>query len=181
MEQRPSIVEPHVERYLLTDEGEFIVDEVVKHPVCMIGPILLSLAGVAVMVASTLMRTWWEPILLLGLAVCCVGLWKFHVLSMDRFVITNMRVFRVNGVFNRHVATMPLTRILDISYTQPMLGMVFNYGHFIFESAADDQGLRRIPFVPAPKSRDLTIQRVIQRAGIRAMAMAKELSADDGS
>lgn len=181
MKPRPSIIEPRVEQYLLEDEGEFIVDEVVKHPICMIGPVLLSLAGVAVMASSTLLTSWWEPVLLLGLVVCCVGLWKFHVLSMDRFVITNMRVFRVNGVFNRHVATMPLTRILDISVFQSLFGMLFNYGHFTFESAADDQGLRRITYVSDPKTRDLTIQRVIQRAGIRAMAMSKELSTSDGS
>ena len=178
MEPRPSLFRPDVERYLLTDEGEFIVDEVVEHPVCMVGPSLLTLAGVAVMLVSALFVRWWPPILVLGLAACCVGLWKFHTISMDRFVITNMRVYRVNGVVTRHVATMPLTRILDISVYQSFLGMMLNYGHFIFESAADDQGLRRITYVSNPKERDLTIQRVIQRAGIRAVAISEE---DDGS
>ena len=179
MEPRPSLFNPHVERYLLVDEGEFIVDEVVKHPVCMIGPGLLTLAGAAVMLGSTLLPRWWPPVLVLGFLACCWGLWKFHEISMDRFVITNMRVYRVNGVFNRHVATMPLTRILDISVYQSLIGMALNYGHFIFESAADDQGLRRVTFVANPKERDLTIQRVIQRAGIRAVARAKD--EDDGS
>jgi len=178
MESRPSLFRPDVERYLLADEGEFIVDEVVKHPVCMVVPCLLTVAGVAVMLFSALFARWWPPILIIGLAVCCVGLWKFHEMSMDRFVITNMRVFRVNGIINRHVATMPLTRILDISVYQSLLGMALNYGHFTFESAADDQGLRRITFVANPKERDLTIQRVIQRAGIRAVAISTE---DDGS
>jgi len=178
MESRPSLFRPDVARYLLTDEGEFIVDEVVKHPVCMVGPSLLTLAGVAVMLVSALFARWWPPILVLGFAACCVGLWKFHTISMDRFVITNMRVYRVNGVVTRHVATMPLTRILDISVYQSFLGMMLNYGHFIFESAADDQGLRRITYVANPKERDLTIQRVIQRAGIRAVALSED---DDGS
>ncbi len=40
---RPSLFSPHVERYLLVDEGEFIVDEIVKHAVCMILPILIIL------------------------------------------------------------------------------------------------------------------------------------------
>jgi len=178
MESRPSIFRPDVARYLLVDEGEFIVDEVVKHPICMTGPCALTVAGVAIMLGSALLTRWWPPILIIGLAACCVGLWRFHEISMDRFVITNMRVFRVHGVVNRHVATMPLTRILDIAVYQPLLGMIFNYGHFTFESAADDQGLRRITYVASPKERDLTIQRVIQRAGIRAVAASEE---DDGS
>ena len=100
-----------------------------------------------------------------------VFLWslvRIHVEYMDRFVITNMRVFRVHGVLSQHLATMPMTRILDISVHQPFLGRLLGYGHFVFESAAQDQGLRDIRFVGDPERRDLTIQRVIQRSGLRA-------------
>ncbi|MCL2471001.1 MAG: PH domain-containing protein [Propionibacteriaceae bacterium] len=180
MNHRPSLFDPEVERYLLVDEGEFIVDEVVKHPICMLIPGFLTLVGVAIMFLSTWFTHVWPIFLIVGVVVAFIGLTKFHDLSMDRFVITNMRVYRVEGVLSRHVATMPLTRILDISVNQPLLGMLFNYGHFIFESAAADQGLRKITFVSNPTVRDLTIQRVIQRAGVRAMAMAQEWN-DDGS
>ena len=174
MARRPSLLRPDVKQYLLTDEGEFIVDEVVKHPVCMIVPCLFVFPGVVLMFFSTFFQTWWPLVLLIGLGLSLNGLWKFHVRQMDRFVITNMRVYRVSGVFNRRVQTMPLTRILDISVTQPFLGIIFKYGHFIFESAAADQGIRRISYVSDPTRRDLIIQRVIQRAGIRAVALAKE-------
>ena len=86
---------------------------------------------------------------------------------MDRFVITNMRVFRVHGNLSQHVATMPISRILDISVHMPIIGRIFNYGHFVFESAAQEQGLREIRFVGSPTQRGLTIQRVIQRSGLR--------------
>ena len=176
---RPGLFDPHVEQYLLDDEGEFIVDEITKHPVCMVPPIAATLAGVALMAASMWLTRWWSPLLVVGLLVGLVGLWQFHGLAMDRFVVTNMRVFRVHGVLSRHVATVPLTRILDISVYQPLLGMILNYGHFTFESAADAQGLRRVTYVGNPKGRDLTIQRVIQRAGIRAVALA--IAEDDGA
>jgi len=87
---------------------------------------------------------------------------------MDRFVITNMRVFRVHGIFSQHTATMPMARILDISVHKPFLGRLLSYGHFVFESAAQDQGLRDIRYVARPDQRDLTIQRVIQRSGLRS-------------
>ena len=99
---------------------------------------------------------------------------------MDRFVITNMRVFRVRGVFSQNRATMPMTRILDITVAQPFLGRIFHYGHLVFESAAQDQGLRDIRFVGDPDQRDLTIQTVIQRAGLRASA-ARQEATDDGA
>ena len=47
---------------------------------------------------------------------------------------------------------------------------MFGYGHFVFESAAQDQGLREIRFVGSPDQRGATIQRVIQRSGLRGPA-----------
>ena len=85
----------------------------------------------------------------------------------DRFVITNMRVFRVHGVLSQHLATMPLSRILDISVKKPLHGRLLGFGHFCFESAAQEQGLRDIRYVGRPDERDLSIQRVVQRAGLR--------------
>jgi hypothetical protein len=85
----------------------------------------------------------------------------------DVFVVTNMRVFRASGVFSVRIATMPITRILDITVEKPLLGRLMGYGHFVFESAAQAQGLRRIRFIPDPDGRDLTIQRVVQRSGLR--------------
>jgi hypothetical protein len=82
-------------------------------------------------------------------------------------VITNMRVFRVRGVIAQRMATMPLGRILDISVEKPLAGRLFGYGHFVFESAAQKQGLRDIRYVGRPNERDLAIQRVVARAGLR--------------
>ncbi|MCL1907312.1 MAG: PH domain-containing protein [Propionibacteriaceae bacterium] len=179
MDSRPSLFKPDVARYLLSDEGEQIIDEVVKHPICMVPAIFISLVGILVMFAAPVAGRLWIVVVIVGMVIALIGLWKFHGLSMDRFVITNMRVYRVHGIVERHVATMPLSRILDISVMQSLWGMTFDYGHFTFESAAEAQGLREITFVGDPRGRDLMIQRVIQRAGVRASAQAREL--DDGS
>ncbi|MGH3705745.1 MAG: PH domain-containing protein, partial [Agromyces sp.] len=78
--------------------------------------------------------------------------------------------FRVHGILSQRIATMPISRILDISVHTPLIGRVFGYGHFVFESAAQDQGLREIRFVGSPDERGATIQRVIQRSGLRGPA-----------
>jgi uncharacterized membrane protein YdbT with pleckstrin-like domain len=108
----------------------------------------------------------WLP-LVVGLGLLGWAGWRALAQNMDRFVITNMRVFRVKGVLARSLATMPLGRILDITVVKPMTGRVLGYGHFTFESAAQDQGLREIRYVGRPDERDLSIQRVVQRSGLR--------------
>lgn len=161
------LLDPQVERHLISVEGEVIVDEVRKHWAASFGWYLL-LFGSSVLFFLMIPAgpLFWLP-LILGLASFGLALWKIHVLYMDRFVITNMRVFRVHGVFNQMLATMPMSRILDISLHQPLSGQMLGYGHFVFESAAQDQGLKNIKFVGRPEERDQTIQRVIQRAGLR--------------
>lgn len=162
------LTDPDIGRHLLREEGEVIVDEVRKHWVVYVLPVLAALAGAGLLIGSTLVDADVSLLpLVLGLAVLAWAGWRALAENLDRFVITNMRVFRVKGVLARSLATMPLGRILDITVLKPMSGRILGYGHFTFESAAQDQGLREIRFVGDPDQRDLSIQRVVQRAGLR--------------
>lgn len=175
------LLEPNIEAHLLQVEGERVIDEVRKHWAATFWWYCLAYLSIPLFASMVWFRGFfWLP-LFLGLAALCVGVWKIHVAFMDRFVITNMRVFRVNGVLNTNLATMPMSRILDISMKQSFLGQVCGYGHFVFETAAQDQGLRDITFVGDPQKRDLTIQRVIARAGLRTKMRMEDDEDDDGS
>lgn len=160
--------DPRVERHLIADEGEVIIDEVRKHWAAIVGPILEMAAAIPVLMLLAWLPSgaYWLP-LFLALFLVLHGMWRMLAVQMDRFVVTNMRVFRVHGILSQRIATMPIARILDISVYKPLIGRVFGYGHFIFESAAQDQGLREIRFVGSPNERGATIQRVIQRSGLR--------------
>lgn len=160
-------VDPDVDRHLLTSEGEYVIDEVTKHWVVLVPPAAAMAAAAMCFLFMPRAGAWWIGLLVIGLVLAGWGAVRFQLAHMDRFVITNMRVFRVHGSFDQHLATMPMTRILDISVEQPLLGRLLGYGHFVFESAAQDQGLRVITYVARPEERDLTIQRVIQVAGLR--------------
>lgn len=160
-------LDPQVESYLVTDLGEVVIDEVAHHWVVMIKPVGTVLLGVILILAMPFVGPMWWLLLLIGLFVVIHGLYRIQEEFMDRFVITNMRVFRVHGVFSQRTATVPMTRILDIDVHKPLLGRILGYGHFTFESAAQDQGLRDIRYVGRPNERDLTIQRVLQRSGQR--------------
>lgn len=164
--------DPQIGRHLLREEGEVIVDEVRKHWVVYVGDVLLmALAIWFLWVAGVTSVRWaWLP-LWVATGLFAWGMWRFLGHSMDRFVVTNMRVFRLKGVFARSLATMPLHRILDITVEKPLHGRLLGFGHFTFESAAQDQGLKSIRYVGRPDERDLTIQRVVQRSGLRGPRM----------
>ena len=160
--------EPDIRRHLLSDEGEDVVDVVRKHWVSYSKATLVGVVGLGLLIAAgfATMPVAWVPILA-GFLALLYAAYLAVATSQDCFVITNMRVFRLYGVFDRTLATMPLIRILDITVDKPLTGRVLGYGHFIFESAAQARGLREIKYVARPDERDLEIQRVIARAGLR--------------
>ena len=172
-------LDPHVERYLLLSEQEYVVLQVHKHWMASIGAWARLVVAVPVLVTS-----WaFDPVLfwilfVLSLAVVAQALYAIIDQYRDRFVITNQRVFRVHGTFDVQRASVPLGRILDITVKKPLVGRIFNYGHFVFESAAQVQGLSEVRYVRDVDARDRILQETMQRAGLRATA--PQLS-DDGT
>lgn len=162
------IPEQQVDRHLLRDEGEHVVDLVRHHGIVYALP-STELVGVASLWLLALFGpiSWGWVFLLLSFVLLGHAVFVTARERRDVFVITNMRVFRASGVFNVKIATMPITRILDITVDKPLLGRLLGYGHFIFESAAQAQGLRDIRTVARPDERDMAIQRVVQRSGVR--------------
>jgi uncharacterized membrane protein YdbT with pleckstrin-like domain len=162
------IFDPKVRRHLISDEGEVVIDEVRQHWVVFTVPMLEVVLATALLVALVTNSIGGAQVLLaIVLVLLAHAFWTFLTHHRDRFVVTNMRVFRVNGVLSQNLTTMPLTRILDITVAKPLHGRILGFGHFIFESAAQEQGLRDIRYVGRPDERDLAIQRVVQRSGLR--------------
>jgi len=160
--------DPKIGKHLLREEGEVVVDEVRHHWMAYVRPALEAAGALLLLVAAPFVNVnvaWF--FLVVAFLLCLHAAWCAVREIRDRFVITNMRVFRVHGVLSQHLATMPLSRILDISVKKPLHGRLLGFGHFCFESAAQEQGLRDIKYVGRPDERDLSIQRVVQRAGLR--------------
>ncbi len=163
-----SVTDPGIARHLLREEGEVIVDEVRRHWVAYVRPVAEAVvAAVLLGTVPFVVIDLAGLVLVLGVLVLLHAAWLALGHARDRFVITNMRVFRVHGVLAQHLATMPLARILDISVVKPLHGRLLGFGHFVFESVAQEQGLRDIRYVGDPDARDLAIQRVVQRSGLR--------------
>jgi uncharacterized membrane protein YdbT with pleckstrin-like domain len=163
-----SLSDPNIGKHLLREEGEVIVDEVRHHWMAYWLSAIETAVALPLLVATPFVNVnvaWLFLIVAFGLLLHAT--WVTLREHRDRFVITNMRVFRVHGVLSTHLATMPLIRILDISVKRPLHGRILGFGHFMFESAAQEQGLRDIRYVGNPDERDLVIQRVVQRSGLR--------------
>lgn len=162
------IPSPDVDSELIDDRGEEIIDEVAHHWIAYVRPALEGVLAL-ILVGAAL----WGPIelgwvfLIAAFALLLHGGWRALHEHMDRFVITNMRVYRVTGVLNRRTATTPMKRILDVTLTKPLLGRILGYGHFVFESAAQEQGLREIRSVARPDERHHMIQRELIDQGLR--------------
>jgi hypothetical protein len=144
------------------DDAEVIVDEVHHHWVVYTLPALEVVAALGVLWAFVMSPLRDGPVLLaVAAALTLHAIWQALNVYMDVFVITDLRVFRVTGVTpltTKKQASTPLSRILDITVSQPPLGQLLGYGHFTFESAAQEQGLRDIKFVTDPMRRDKAIQ-----------------------
>jgi membrane protein YdbS with pleckstrin-like domain len=173
--------DPKVRRHLISDEGEVVIDEVRHHWVVFTTPMLEIALAVVLLIVMLWKNLGNAAFALLVIVMVLLGhaFWRFLTEHRDRFVVTNMRVMRIRGVFSQTVATTPIARILDITLQKPIIGRMLGYGHFVFESAAQDQGFREIRYVSRPDDRDLTIQRVIQRTGLRASASVDVVQGDD--
>lgn len=175
-------LDPRVDRYVLVEDGELLRDEVVRHWAAGAWPLLRLGIGLWFLSSAFLFRTFFFWVLLTAaLVVIAQALWVLADQFRDRFVVTNQKVYRVHGNVNQVRASMPLTRILDITVDRPVLGRILGYGHFVFESAAQDQGLREIKWVPGIDERERLIQRVIHEAGLGTGPTTISATEDDGT
>jgi uncharacterized membrane protein YdbT with pleckstrin-like domain len=155
------LTDPEVEPRLR--EGEYLVDLVRKHWIAywrLVVEVLALVFCVALYIGSNVSAGWIFAWLAAGIALHMV--WVLACVQSDVFVITNRRVFRIQGPLGRKFATLPATRIVDYSVDQSLLGRMFGYGHFYFESAGQDQALHEIRYVSDPAGRSDKIQDVVQ-------------------
>ena len=94
-----------------------------------------------------------------GLLIVIVILWFTYKILERRsnlWGVTNFRVIDEYGVFTNNSKETPLEKINNVSYRQPFLGRVFNYGNVQIQSAAE-AGSTLHKMVSRPKSLKDTI------------------------
>jgi membrane protein YdbS with pleckstrin-like domain len=143
-----------VNRYLLPHEQQVIT--VRRHPAVLIGPSILTLAGLlaAAVLSTTVLHSNGALVAVVWLAWLVLFvrmIWKTINWAVTFFVVTSHRILLTSGVLTRNVAMMPLQKVTDMSFQRSFAGRTFGFGEFIVESAGQDQALRRIPYIPYPE------------------------------
>lgn len=140
-------------RYLVPSEAEIFA--IRRHWGILVPPAALFLG--ACLVTGTVFRFMpagpglvkelliWADALALGY-LC----WQLLQWTDERFVATDQRVILTQGLLYRRVGTLPLAKVTDLSYERSVPGRLFGYGTFVFESAGQDQAMRRVTWMPWP-------------------------------
>jgi uncharacterized membrane protein YdbT with pleckstrin-like domain len=146
---------PRVGRYLLSSEQR--VFAVRRHWMALASTFLLFLGFLLIgLLLLVLFRNYAvaESVAVFFLIFSFLWfLWFVLDWYFEQLVVTNRRVLLVTGVLNRKVGVMPLIKVTDLTFEQPLQGRWLGYGTFIIESAGQDQALSRIAYVPRPLHR----------------------------
>jgi uncharacterized membrane protein YdbT with pleckstrin-like domain len=160
-------------RYLIPGERRVVVAR--RHP-AMFGRVAAA-AVLAVIVAvvvtgnlsSGAARLAW----LVALVLAAWFVWRLLEWNVNVFIVTDQRVMLITGLTTRRVAMLPLRRVQDMTYKRSPLGRALGYGEFLIESASENNGLRRITYVPTPDAIYLEISEVLfTQAGLPSTDMA---------
>ena len=172
-------LDPHVDQYISSTADEQKVLEVKKHWAASAWAyVRLAIAVVIFISAFAYQAPVYYVFIVIALGLGLQALWHILREYRDRFVITNQRVFRVNGILSTARASVPLLRTLDITVNKPVIGRWLNYGHFVFESAAQVQGLNEIRYVGSIDQRERVLRMVMQGDLPQQIATPAE---DDGT
>lgn len=142
-------------RYLALDER--IVCQVRRHPAVLFRPFFEAFGAIVV---AAFLGTLLTPADGSDLIDTLLG--AFAIFFMVRFawrgwewnvahiVVTDRRIFEVSGLIARRVASMPLTKVTDMTYHRSLLGRLLGYGDLRVESPGQEQSVEQIAFLPKP-------------------------------
>ncbi|MDQ3752276.1 MAG: PH domain-containing protein [Actinomycetota bacterium] len=91
--------------------------------------------------------------------------WQVITWWLTNLVVTDHRIFEVSGLLSRNVASMPLSKMTDITYHRTLAGRILGYGELILESAGQEQALSRITHLPEPLQFYRTVTLLVTKAG----------------
>ena len=143
-----------VRKYLLPTEK--IVISVRMHPIAVISPVIVILAGavaagfVTGIAAQSGSVGVAEVIWVLWAVLAVWQGWQVATWWRKYFVVTENRMMLITSLFDTDVGMMPLAKVTDMRLHQSTFGQALGYADFIVESAGQDQALSRINFVPYP-------------------------------
>jgi membrane protein YdbS with pleckstrin-like domain len=94
---------------------------------------------------------WFATIaLLIWVVVAAWAAWQAVERSRGRLILTDQRLLLVGGLVRTRVATVPLSRITDLRYTQSALGRMLNYATLAVAAPGAAPVWAAVPHLPNP-------------------------------
>ncbi len=117
-------------------KNEKVILTIRKHWFVLLKPILWTLILLIIAMAGS--NSEFGNFLLIGLGLTVVWfIYRILDRNTNLWAVTNLRIIDEYGVFSNNSKETPLDKINNISYRQPLLGRMFNYGHVQIQSAAE--------------------------------------------
>lgn len=143
-----------VEEYLGEDEYVVHTDHPSFRAFLIQNIVLVLVVSIAGPVFVTMVRGGFDwTTLLLFLAIDIVLLYMAIQRLRDRYisyVITNLRLIRLAGIFGRRLNSIPWTRMTGLGYFQKPMGRILGYATVFIESANEESGLRSFSNINDP-------------------------------
>ena len=122
-------------------KNEKVVLIIKKHWFVLLKPIILTLILLIIAllyIAAIGFNSEYGNFFLIGPGLAIIWL-LYRVLDRNNnlWAVTNLRVIDEYGVFSNNSKETPLDKINNVSYRQPLLGKIFNYGNVQIQSAAE--------------------------------------------
>jgi membrane protein YdbS with pleckstrin-like domain len=103
--------------------------------------------------------------LILGLVLLYLVLKRLRE-RYTSYVVTNVRIMHISGVFSRRAHSIPWVRVTDLTYEQSLIGRLFGYATLHIESANEEGGLRDLEGVSDPlRFNQYVIDMVVAKQG----------------
>ncbi|MDP9069012.1 MAG: PH domain-containing protein [Actinomycetota bacterium] len=142
-------------RYLALDEH--VVCRVRRHPAVLARPFAEALGAI---VLASFLGTLLSPsdgsdvidtvLGLVAIFFMARFAWRGWEWSVARIVVTDRRLFEVSGLLSRRVASLPLTKVTDMTYHRSVPGRLLGYGDLRVESPGQKQAVEKIGYLPNP-------------------------------
>lgn len=167
---------------------ERVVCRVRRHPALLFRPFAEALAA---MIAASFLGFLLSPaegsdVVDTLLGIVAIGFmarfaWKGWQWSVARIIVTDRRIFEVSGLIARRVASMPLTKVTDMTYHRSLMGRLLGYGALRVESPGQKQSVEQIAYLPRPDDFYRTVTSLVMAGPVDRSEVAEQVQEDDNT
>jgi uncharacterized membrane protein YdbT with pleckstrin-like domain len=136
-------------------KGEQLLLEAKKHWFILVRPVILSIISIfATIIAYANAGSEFIIIghifLVLTIIVALYFLYKIFDRKTNIWAVTNLRMIDEYGIISHNAKESPIDKINNVSFSQSILGRLFNYGDVQIQTAAE-MGSTIVHFVSSPR------------------------------